>query len=102
MKIELVDALPTLIAPYKNIVRNMINKKKITVKEWNTKYKDYRDQYGYSIIHYFEAFRLGMDTFVTTNRIMLEDKEDLQKRFGVMIKDPIEATRGESNGKSNN
>ena len=45
-KIELVDAIPYLEAPYRNTVRKMITAKILTLKEWNEKYKYYRDEYG--------------------------------------------------------
>lgn len=84
-KIELVNALPTLEAPYRNTVRRIITEKKITLKEWNNKYKHYRDEYGYSIIHYFEAYIREIEAFVTNNPIMLKNKIELKKIFGIEI-----------------
>lgn len=98
-KIELVNALPTLIAPYKNTVRRMINENKITLKEWNSKYKNYRDDVGYSIIHLFEAHFHEIEVFITINPIMLEDKDDLFKRFNVKVMTPKEMMEDEDGDK---
>jgi len=97
MKIELVEALPLLEAPYRNIIKRMITEKKITLKEWNSKYKNYRDECGYSIIHYFEAYFSGVEVFLTINPIMIENREELQKIFNVLIMTPEEFMKEKEN-----
>ena len=91
MKIELIDPIPYLIAPYRNVIRRVINEKKITLGKWNSKYKFYRDKCGYSIINYFEAYFAKVESFVTTNPIMIENRKELEKIFGVKILNVLEA-----------
>lgn len=95
MNIELVHAIPELEKPYKDLVKKMINAKLITLEEWNTKYKDYRDSCGYSILHYFEAFLFEIDSFITNNPLMLDNREELEKRFKVKIMTVEEALKEE-------
>ncbi len=90
MKIELVDAIPELENQYKAHVESFILAGKITLEEWNARFKNFRDVYVYSIIHYFESVVNCSDVFVTLNPIMLENREELEKRFGVEIKTPGE------------
>ncbi len=93
MKIELVDALPELENEYRKQVQLLIDKKLITLKEWNTKYKNYRDSYGYSILNYFSAYLGKGDIFMTTNEIMLDNRDELTKKFSVKILTPGEALK---------
>ena len=103
MKIELVDAISHLEDTYRGVVRKMIEADLITLKEWNSKLKTYRDDCGYSIIHYFEAYNHKAGVFVTINPIMLDNREELEKRFGVKIRTPEELTKEiENDDKRNN
>lgn len=85
MKIELVNALPELEADYRKEVQLLVDKEIITLEEWNTKYKDYRDDCGYSILHYFSAYLNNIEVFVTLNPIMLENRDELVNKFKVRI-----------------
>ncbi|MEK6884436.1 MAG: hypothetical protein AABY22_32690 [Nanoarchaeota archaeon] len=90
MEIELVNAEPSLIEDYKREITRFIRNGMITLNEWNSKFKKFRDKSGYSIIHYLIASENNLDTFITMNPIMLKNKKVLQKRFGVKIQDPNE------------
>ena len=85
MTIELVNSIPKLENEYKKIVCWAIKKGLITEEEWNTRFKNYRDNCGYSFIHYLEAKMNKIDIFVTINPIMLDNREELQNRFNVKI-----------------
>ncbi len=90
MEIELINAIPELENQYKAYVKSFIDAGKITLEEWNSRLKNFRDDDGYSIIHYLESVVNRLDIFVTLNPIMLENREELEKRFGVKIKTPEE------------
>jgi hypothetical protein len=83
--IELVNAIPELENDYKKIVIRAISRELITLDEWNTKYKFYRDDCGYSMIHYLECVMHEIGIFLTSNPIMLNNRKELQKRFKVKI-----------------
>jgi len=90
MEIELVNSIPELEDKYKRIVCLAIDKELITEAEWNTRFKNYRDDCGYSFIHYLEAKMNNIDRFVTVNPIMLDNRKELQNRFNVKIQTPQE------------
>ena len=53
--------------------------------------KEYIDQYGLdSLPKLKDAKKFGMDVFVTINESLLEDREELEKEFGVPIRTPEE------------
>ena len=90
MEIELVNPQKDLIPIYKMEVEKFINLKLITLEEWNSRFKNFRDEYGYSFIHYLESTINELDTFITNNPVMLENRKELEKRFGVKIRTPGE------------
>ena len=90
MKIELVEPIPELVEKYRERVRVYLNLNLITLKEWNTKFKNYRDYCGYSIIHYLDAVILGLDAFITINPVLIKNRKELEKRFGLKISNPQE------------
>ena len=94
MKIELVKAIPELEHKYKAYVHAFINSGKFTLEEWNSRLKYFRDDVGYSIIHYFEAVTNMVDIFLTFTKEMLENRDELEKRFGVKIRTPEELSKG--------
>lgn len=86
MKIELVNPMPDLIDAYEEVVIRAIGKRLITLEEWNKRFKYYRDYAGYSFIHYLEAKMSGkINCFLTENPIMIENREELEDRFGIKI-----------------
>jgi hypothetical protein len=86
MKLEFVNPIPSLINDYEAVVIRAIARGWITEKEWNTRFKNFRDDAGYSMIHYFEAKMSGkIGTFLTENPIMIENRDELEKRFGIKI-----------------
>lgn len=85
MEIELVNPAEDLIEDYKKEVKKAIEMNLITLDEWNMRFKFYRDDYGYSFIHYLNCIYFKIDTFLTDNPIMLENRKELEKRFGVKI-----------------
>jgi hypothetical protein len=86
MKIELVDAMPDLVDAYEMVVLRAIGRGLITLNEWNKKFKYYRDDAGYSFIHLLEGKMSGkIDVFLTENPIMIENREELEDRFGIKI-----------------
>ncbi len=89
-KIELINDIPELEDKYKERVKYFIISGLITLDEWNTRFKSYRDNYGYSIIHYLECVFNDINIFVTVNPIMLKNKKDLEKRFKVKVMTPKE------------
>ena len=61
----------------------------------------YIDHYGIdSLPHLIEASEHKMDFFVTLNKPMLEDREELEKKFKVKIRTPEEMNK--KYGKSKN
>lgn len=51
----------------------------------------YIDQYGIdSLPHLAVASEHGMDAFVTINEGLLEDREELERKFGIKIRSPGE------------
>ena len=85
MKIELVNPLPELEKQYQSAVKLFIRLELITLEEWNTRFKNFRDDCGYSMIHYLEAVLNKVDSFVTENPFLLGNRKELVKRFGVEI-----------------
>jgi len=86
MTIELVGAIPGLVDMYTLEVSQFIKRGLITEEEWNTKFKHFRDNCGYSIIHYLTCVGQKDACFVTANPIMLDNREELEARFNVPIK----------------
>lgn len=55
---------------------------------------EYIDQYGIdSLPNLKAASASGLDSFITTNRSVLEDREELEETFGVRIFTPSEAVK---------
>ncbi len=75
---------------YKEIVSRAVKLKIMKRKEWNDRFKTYRDECGHSFVHYLECIRNKIDVFLTTNPIMLRNRNELQERFGVRIASPEE------------
>lgn len=75
---------------YENTVNLAIRFGWITRKEWNNKFKHYRDEWGHSFIHLLECKMHGVGNFLTTNKIMIKNRKYLIKRFGVNIMTPEE------------
>ena len=84
-EIELVDATPDMEDDYRMAVKLYIDLDLITLEEWNTKYKFYRDSCGYSMIHYLNCVVNHIDCFITINPIMLDNRKELIERFNVQI-----------------
>ena len=76
---------------YEKVATLSIKKGLITREEWENRFKNYRDEYGHSFLHYLTAVMNGCDAFITFNKIMLDNKEELEGRFKVKIRSPIEA-----------
>lgn len=85
MQIELIDPIPELEEHYRDVVRKVIDKELITLYEWNIRFKFIRDEFGYSIVHYFNCLFFDIDCFLTVNPMMLENKEEFEKRFKIKI-----------------
>lgn len=83
--IELVSDIPELKPTYIKVIQNAIQRGLITEKEWNSRFKNYRDKYGYSFVHYLECISNEIDNFITNNKIMLDNSDELFKRFGVRV-----------------
>lgn len=95
MKIELVDAIPELESVYRSIVRRAIEKGLIAESDWNSRFKNYRDDVGYSMIHYLKAVMTGsINCFVTHNPLMLDNRAELEKKFKLKIMTAKEAIEG--------
>lgn len=92
-RIKLVDAIPELKKEYRRSVKSFIKADLITLKEWNTRFKDYRDEIGYSMIHYLEAVMNNISNFCTVNPIMIANKTELVERFKVNIIIPNDFVR---------
>lgn len=76
---------------YEEVVSEAIKLKLIKRKEWNNRFKNYRDKFGHSFVHYLECIMNKIDIFLTLNPIMLRNRDELQERFGVRILSPEEA-----------
>jgi hypothetical protein len=100
MKLEFVDPIPELVKDYENVVKAAIMMGLITEKEWNTRFKFYRDKAGYSFVHYLSCIMSieKINTFCTENPIMLDNRDELQKRFKVTIVTLKELMEIEKNG----
>lgn len=86
MKIELVNPIPELVETYEDIIYRAIKQKLITLKEWNSRFKYFRDDTGYSFIHLLEGKMSGqINYFLTENPIMIENRNELEKRFKIKI-----------------
>lgn len=77
---------------YEEVVSRAVRLKIIKRKEWDNRFKNYRDEYGHSFVHYLESIMNNIEIFVTLNPIMFKYREELQKRFGVRITSPEELT----------
>jgi hypothetical protein len=86
MKLEFVNAIPELVGSYENVVKTAILTGLITEEEWNERFKFFRDDAGYSFVHYLTCvLNNKMTVFLTENPVMIEHRGELQKRFGVKI-----------------
>ena len=72
---------------YETVAAAAIKKGLMTKVEWETRFKFYRDEVGHSFIHLLECVMAseGINTFLTSNPIMLENKKELQDRFKIEI-----------------
>lgn len=94
MEIELVNpATPELASQYRAYVHSFIINGNITLEEWNSRFKHFRDDVGYSIIHYLEAVVNRISIFITYTKKMIENRKELEKRFGVKIRTPEEQVK---------
>ncbi len=75
---------------YEEVVSRAIRLKIIKRKEWDDRFKNYRDECGHSFVHYLECIMNNIEIFVTLNPIMFKHREELQERFGVRIASPEE------------
>ena len=49
----------------------------------------YIDQYGIdSLPHLIDASKFGMEMFITVNKGMLDDREELEKKYNIKIRSP--------------
>ena len=78
---------------YEEVVSKAIRLKIIKRKEWDERFKNYRDEAGHSFVHYLVSIMNEMDIFLTLNPIMLRNRNTLQKRFGVRIVSPEELNK---------
>ena len=92
-KIELVDPIPNLIRDYKEVVYEALQEGILTLQEWNMVFKFYRDEYGYSILHYIKGAMFKTNYFITENPIMIKNRKMLEERFGVPILNAKEYNR---------
>ena len=84
---------------YEEVVSRAIGLKLIKRSEWDERFKDYRDEAGHSFVHYLECIMNKIDIFLTLNPIMIKNREELEKRFGVKIRNPRELTKELENKK---
>ncbi len=78
---------------YEEVVSEAIKLELIKRKEWDNRFKNYRDEWGHSFVHYLECIINKIDIFLTINPIMLKNKKELEKRFSVRILSPKEAIK---------
>ena len=78
---------------YEEVVSRAIKLKIIKREEWDNQFKNYRDEFGHSFVHYLECIMSKIDIFLTLNPIMLKNKKELEERFGVRILSPEEAIK---------
>jgi len=78
---------------YEEVVSRAVELKLIKREEWKNRFINYRDEYGHSFVHYLESIMGKMDVFLTLNSIMLRNREELEKRFGVRILTPEELNK---------
>ncbi len=78
---------------YEEVVSRAVKLKIIKREEWDNRFKNYRDEYGHSFVHYLECIMSKIDIFLTINPIMLKNKKELEERFGVRILSPEEAIK---------
>lgn len=70
-------------------IANFLQKKREQID--NKPKNKYIDMYGIdSLPHLKEAKECGCDVFMTTNKSMIEDREKLEKVFGIKIRTPKE------------
>jgi hypothetical protein len=93
-EIQLINSIPELEEEYRRTIQKFIDSGILTLEEWNTKYKFYRDKYGYSMISLLECVFFNIDLFITENLLILQDRKDLEKRFGIRIKNAQEILNG--------
>lgn len=56
--------------------------------------KKYIDHYGFDgLIHIRLAVKGGAEYFVTNNKSILEDREELERYFGILIRTPEEMNK---------
>ena len=80
---------------YEEVVSRAIKLKIIKREEWDNRFKNYRDEAGHSFVHYLECImsKININIFLTLNPIMLKNKKELEKRFGVRILSPEDAIK---------
>ena len=78
---------------YEEVVSRAVKLKIIKREEWDNRFKNYRDEYGHSFVHYLECIMSKIDIFLTINPIMLKNKKELEERFGVKILSQKEAIK---------
>ena len=75
-----------LTARCMSIINLAVERQLITKDEWENRFKDYCDDAGHSFVHYLEAIMAqNIDTFVTENEVMINNCDELNKRFKIKI-----------------
>ena len=91
MKRKMINKL--LEKEYEKVVSRAVELKIIKREEWDNRFKNYRDEFGHSFVHYLECIMSKINFFLTINPIMLKNKMELEERFGVRILSPEEAIK---------
>ena len=91
MKRKMINKL--LEKEYEKVVSRAVELKIIKREEWDNRFKNYRDEFGHSFVHYLECIMSKINFFLTINPIMLKNKKELEERFGVKILSPEEAIK---------
>jgi len=91
MKRKMINKL--LEKEYEKVVSRAVKLKIIKREEWDNRFKNYRDEFGHSFVHYLECIMSKINFFLTINPIMLKNKKELEERFGVRILSPEEAIK---------
>jgi predicted nucleic acid-binding protein len=76
-----------LEATYEKVAAVAIKKGLITKDEWTNRFKFYRDECGHSFVHLLECklASKSINVFLTSNKLLLDSRQELQKRFGIEI-----------------
>ena len=86
---------------YEEVVSEAVRLQLIKRKEWDDRFINYRDDCGHSFVHYLTSVMNKIDVFLTLNTIMIKNRDELEKRFGVKIRTPEELNREFENEKRN-